>query len=106
MITYHNEAHDFASNIPIFLNAEFVCSVEKYQLPQRCRGNFWTGRGQKILNNKVSFCPKIAKHLQKPKMFNRSRVFAHTLFIESKRGMGRASSVWRLLGYTTKIIHF
>jgi len=29
----HNEAHYAATNIPIFLNAKFVCSVDKYQLP-------------------------------------------------------------------------
>jgi len=30
----HNGAHYIASNIPIVLNAKFVCSVDKYQPPQ------------------------------------------------------------------------
>jgi len=45
----HNEAHDVASNIPNFLkNAEFICSVDKYQPSQWCRSDFWSTRGQKI----------------------------------------------------------
>jgi len=60
-------------------------------------------RKDKIL---VSFCPKIAKHLHQPKMFNGSRVFAHSLFIKSKRGSGgEAPSDWRFGGFTSKIIH-
>jgi len=44
----HNEAHYVASNIPICLkNAEFVCSVDEYQLLQLQRNDFWTGRRSK-----------------------------------------------------------
>jgi len=40
-------------------------------------------------------------------MFNWSRVFAHYLFVESKRWSGGgAPSVWRFWVYTIKIIHF
>jgi len=49
---------------------------------------------QKIQNNKVSFCPKISKHLHQPKMFNESRVFAHSLVIESKRVSGGEPSAF------------
>jgi len=29
-----------------FFNAEFVCSIDKYQPLQWCENGFWTGRGQ------------------------------------------------------------
>jgi len=42
----YNEAHYVASNISIFLNAEFICSVDEYQ-PSQWRGyGFWTERGK------------------------------------------------------------
>jgi len=43
------------------------------------------GGGRKYKIIKFHFYPKIAKHLHQPKIFNGSRVFAHSLFIESKR---------------------
>jgi len=39
-------AHYDTSNISIFLNTEFVCSVNKYQPPQWRGNGFWAGRGR------------------------------------------------------------
>jgi len=57
-----NEAHYVASNIPIFVlkNVEFVCSVDKYQLSQGFRNDFWTTRRQKKYKIiKFRFVPKL-----------------------------------------------
>jgi len=45
--------------------------------------------------------------VQKPKMFNGSRIFAHSLVIVSIRGSGGGSpSGWRYGEFIGKIIHF
>jgi len=62
----HNEPHCVVKNIPIFLNTEFVCSVDNYQPPQWRGNNFWTERVAEPVNIilYVSFIlPQIAKHL-------------------------------------------
>jgi len=68
---------------------EFICSVDKYQPPQWRENGFGQGGGR-VRKHKiqVSFCPKIAKHLHQPKMFNESRVFLHFPVIESKWELG------------------
>jgi len=104
----YNEAYYVVNSIPIFLNAEFVCSVDKYQ-PPKWRGNgFWTGRRQSQKTKNISFIfPKIAKHLHQAKMFNKSIVFVHSLVTESNRGSGGWSPQWlRFGGFTSKIIQF
>jgi len=57
----HNEAHYVTSNTPIFLFAEFVCSVDKYQLLQWRGDGFWTGKEAKPENIKYKFyfAPKL-----------------------------------------------
>jgi len=45
---FHNEAHYVASNISIFLNAEFVCSVGNYT------ALLWRGRQSQKTKN-ISF---------------------------------------------------
>jgi len=46
---------------------------------------FGQGKGAKNITY-VSFYPKVVKHQRK--IFNGSRVFAHSLIIKSKRGSG------------------
>jgi len=69
---------------------------------------FQQGGDQRIENNKVSFCFKIAKHLHQLEMLNASRVFAYSLFIESKRESGSEPPAFDDLRIycITKIIHF
>jgi len=48
MITITNEAHYFASNITIFLNVEFVASINNGP-SYWSRKDFWTERRAEIL---------------------------------------------------------
>jgi len=42
-----------------FINAVFVCSIDKYQPPQWGENGFWTGRGQSQKTYQFHFAPKL-----------------------------------------------
>jgi len=49
----HNEAHYVANNIPIFLDAEFVCSVNIHQLPSVAQKRFFDMEGARARKHKI-----------------------------------------------------
>jgi len=84
------------NNTAIFLNAEFVFVSINISPPQWCWNDFLDREGAKNIKCSVSIV--LRQNFQAfalTKMFNGSRVFAHSLFIKSQRGSGGgAPSVW------------
>jgi len=107
MITFiMKEAHYVASNIPIFFlkNAEFACSVDKYQPPPSVEQKRFLYREgiKKYKIIKFRFAPKLPRFSINKKC-SMGVWSLHILYSINLNGsLGANPSVWQLWRYTTK----